>query len=309
MHIAHSQRCVRSAGLRGRREFLVCLLQLESLFRRGLEALPSHQKPTYYRAVRMSPTPNSVASTALRGRAHDGGGGGAHLAALGEDPESSGAVAVDTALWEPEPDVLVEPPSKRARRGADDVVSAESESVASVLPDDEKAEAQDVSEHEVLPDGWVGQPLISVPSSLSLPTRVGLPGPVASVDSAADQSCDAISGPAPLRAGQRLIVQGCTVAVEQHGVAGARGSYLRLRVRCPLAGECGHGRCSKARNVSTLSTAACGEFEPLGYLAVWVASAGRFASKEDHMVFVPSGEAIRAYLREVGYLPVGVPEA
>ena len=94
-------------------------------------------------------------------------------------------------------------------------------------------------------------------------------------------------------------VEGCALRLEQHGVQGARGSYRRLIVTCPLHGT-KEKPCCKKRNTGVRQTRRLGENEPKAYLGSWLSIADKFTSRKKHMQKIMTDKQVRKYATRVG---------
>ncbi len=92
--------------------------------------------------------------------------------------------------------------------------------------------------------------------------------------------------------------------VEERGIPGTTGYYRRLCVRCPKTGD-GHGDaahpCMKRRGTSTRQTKNIGPKEPEAFLSVWCQAADRFATREEHIAFIPDIGEVTAFATSKGW--------
>ena len=94
-----------------------------------------------------------------------------------------------------------------------------------------------------------------------------------------------------------------TLLQDEHLKPGQAGHYRRVAVMCPLC-DSKHKRdnpCKKYRNVGAKQTE-LGPQEPVAYLAVWAANAGRFTTAAQHIAFRPSPADVKAYMLSRGWL-------
>ena len=94
-----------------------------------------------------------------------------------------------------------------------------------------------------------------------------------------------------------------TLLQDEHLKPGQVGHYRRVAVMCPLC-DSKHKRdnpCKKYRNVGAKQTE-LGPQEPVAYLAVWAANAGRFTTAAQHIAFRPSPADVKAYMLSRGWL-------
>ena len=94
-------------------------------------------------------------------------------------------------------------------------------------------------------------------------------------------------------------VEGCALRLETHGVQGARGSYRRLIVTCPLHGT-KKNLVAKKRNTGVRQTRRLGENEPKAYLGSWLAIADKFTSRNTYMHNIMTDKEVRTYATRVG---------
>jgi len=94
-----------------------------------------------------------------------------------------------------------------------------------------------------------------------------------------------------------------TLLQDEHLKPGQTGHYRRVAVMCPLC-DSKHKRdnpCKKYRNVGAKQTE-LGPQEPVAYLAVWAANAGRFTTAAQHIAFKPSPADVKEYMLSRGWL-------
>ena len=106
-----------------------------------------------------------------------------------------------------------------------------------------------------------------------------------------------VSDRVPAGAFERVVdmLEGQPVSEEVHGTPDATGYYKRVSVSCPFHSERGMPLCRIRRSVGAKQIATLGVHEPLAFIGAWLADAGRFATRSDHMAFKPSVAQTRAY--------------
>ncbi len=136
------------------------------------------------------------------------------------------------------------------------------------------------------------------------------PDPDAAVVISGEEERPAVEEVVPAPRGRRPSVadpflEGVRVVVEQHEAPGEREYYRRLVVRCPACSErhreVGRPACCKRRNCGPKTMAVHGELEPWAYLGVWLAAAGRLATRSEHQAFRPSRRDVAAYIAAQGW--------
>ena len=274
-----------------RRWYLRCCLSAESLFQKGLPALPHSGSDSFYKELFSSTTPGSVELESFSRKA----------------------------------------PRRRRRSDAADDTSSASASFDSEVPvygtdlgDDEvpllpRQRRSRVSHHSpVSLDLDIAQDLAPAPAPVAAPRGANAHGPLA-VDpahAAADSDNEfplvsdrfAFGGKEFKALVTRLPeqVEGMTLQYDDHQDVDPRKSYLRLGVSCPQAGAgCSHyarNPCHRYRNMMPNQMKVFGQLEPLGFLGAWLCKTDACDSKTTHMKVKPSDNEICEYLVSRGYI-------
>ena len=71
------------------------------------------------------------------------------------------------------------------------------------------------------------------------------------------------------------------------------GVYDRLIVKCPRVE---HGQCSRRRNCGAMQCRNFGKLEPVAFLALWLRQAQHIATKEEHMMYIPTVQDMHRWL-------------
>ena len=146
----------------------------------------------------------------------------------------------------------------------------------------------------------------SAPMSSAAPAAADIES--ANASPSATASCSRVSGGSAAAAAsgngpsqQRILLEGCEVSYEAHGVVDMPGSYRRLRVQCLL--HCGEPRCGKTRSFGVKSAIASGlgDDEPYAYLGTWLRAGQHHADADSHKRFTPSNAMVKAYFASQGW--------
>ena len=245
-----------------RREYYMCLLQLGSLFRRGLGQLACDEVGSYYKAILAAERPALILPglgdrayrAALRGDAPDH----AQLAAAGDGPRR-----------------------RRPRIFAPALADAEAAAPAApgaLVDDEEGGGDEDFDFSFALEAAFAGALLPAVADEVDQ-ASAALP--------AEPELAAALGGP-------RLpeLIEGCRLSRETRPRSARGGGYDRLRIICPF-----HDNCTKKRNLGL--NPELGPLAPVGFLGCWVAAGadipGR-ASARTHIGRAPTFRQTQSYM-------------
>ncbi len=245
-----------------RRCYLQCLLTFDTLRQRGLEGLRSDQHPFYYQRLLQAASPGQLPC---------------NLPALEyKRPTSQLIPALPSTAVAPMEDGGDDSESSAHVTGGVGSIGPVPKSMLRIQTTDSTALG--------LGDEAANQVSASEPSS-------------GSTSSSSSSSSSAPSSDSPQVVGVFLPETSVGLNVEEHLTPGEVGHYRRFCMQCPERHR--HPECRKKRNVGTNQTANFGQREPEAFLLAWAAAAPRFATRAEHVRFIPSAAEVREQFRRI----------
>lgn len=274
-------------GVVGKKNYLLCLLDLERLAQRGLETLPANKIDSYYRVVLKSEKPADVEPDAgvieFRKQLKEIDDDDAHEIPLALQADFHDPSVIKNLLPEPLMDLPGEVDAASAVGIIPYMVASSSSGAASssdppaaivaaappapvIHPTDSSGSSESASSSSG--DESVAQPVVS----LSVDTRPTL-----------------IYGEH---------IEGQKINIGTHYTK--RTKYYRFHVVCPCTNTTHRDThiCQKYRNTGPMQTSKYGIAEVYAFLGLWLRRAAIETSKIDHGKYRPKDSDIAAYIRE-----------